>query len=945
MINFQTGLAKTLNLAVNLAALPFRMCHWRLIRFFPIAVLLALWANPNSAQAQASAVVTFTNIPSVVSNTYNGVITLQINGLTNGVTNVVVQKFLDVNTNGVIDAGDILVQQFQLGVGQASIFTNGGTQITVTNFFPGDMTLGTTGQITATFNFQNGDFAQNIVGQYIYRISSPSASEQFPAVTQLFEVTNTFFSSLVTGTVQNADSPGVVIATNALVLLCVVQNGGLNVQAGAVANDSGSFSIRAPPNMGGYQYFLLAARSNWVENASNEPEFTLYPNQTNVETVSLTPATTNVVGRVVDFSSSAGLPGMDGLLVSTDNFVSLYFTDTNGNFTAPVTADNWAAPVNGFAAAFHNYLAWQGYPLFTVTNKLVAITNPLPAATAIFYGTVTNTSVAPAVPMPGVYVTAADNAGHLASAMTDQHGQYVIGVLAGTNQWELAIQANNNPGLNLTNTWVVSPGYVQTNLIATNQAILQNFSIDSAGYTIDGGVFDVEGNPISGVEVDAGGVITGATVANYQAFSTTTASDGSYTLHVSPGIWTVSVNTNSLAELGYTNFPAAQLVTNSGVNISGVNFYVLICGEIEIITTNLPNAMVGSPYSTTLQASACGNITNWSTAYGITLTSLYDGTNINYPAGTVIYSDSNLVGYLETYFTFGFYQGPGDQPVYYFTNISGSAGPYSGGGRTVAFTGLSATVNVSAPFTNKLSIPINGINWTAQPTTQNGSTYSTVLTNAEVLQGLGNGSYNYTANVGSLMTTSGNPSNTVAVLGGAFQSQPTVGNSINLPSTNSYNGSNNVVVWLQSGTNTPGQYSISAYGPQSTNLPPGLALFPDGTISGTPTNSGLYDFTVSVSDTASNASVEPLSILVYPATTITAPSSSAVNGLLSSNTFQIQVNGILSNQNYTVQMSTNLATTNWVTILTTNAASTNSLLVADPNATNPAQFYRVLLGP
>src|SRR5215469_2915378 len=108
--------------------------------------------------------------------------------MTNGVTNVVVQKFLDVNTNGAIDSGDLLVQQFRLAVGQVNVFTNEATltPVTVTNFMPG-ATSSTTGQITIPLNFQNGDFAQSLVGKYFYRVSSPSG--QFLPVTNAFTVT------------------------------------------------------------------------------------------------------------------------------------------------------------------------------------------------------------------------------------------------------------------------------------------------------------------------------------------------------------------------------------------------------------------------------------------------------------------------------------------------------------------------------------------------------------------------------------------------------------------------------------------------------------------------------------------------------------------------------------------------------------------------------------
>src|ERR1700730_15046536 len=80
----------------------------------------------------AQAAVTFTVTPAAVSNTYNGTITLLVTGLTNTET-VVVQKFLDVNANGVIDAGDTLLQQFNLTDG-TNFVIGGVTNINV----PGD---------------------------------------------------------------------------------------------------------------------------------------------------------------------------------------------------------------------------------------------------------------------------------------------------------------------------------------------------------------------------------------------------------------------------------------------------------------------------------------------------------------------------------------------------------------------------------------------------------------------------------------------------------------------------------------------------------------------------------------------------------------------------------------------------------------------------------------
>ena len=62
------------------------------------ALLLLLTLNAQFSLAPAA--VSFTVTPAAVSNTYNGTITLQVGGLTNTDT-VLIQKFLDLNTNGV----------------------------------------------------------------------------------------------------------------------------------------------------------------------------------------------------------------------------------------------------------------------------------------------------------------------------------------------------------------------------------------------------------------------------------------------------------------------------------------------------------------------------------------------------------------------------------------------------------------------------------------------------------------------------------------------------------------------------------------------------------------------------------------------------------------------------------------------------------------------------
>jgi hypothetical protein len=127
----------------------------RIIKWLALLALAIL----NSQLSTTLAAVTFTNTPSTISNTYAGNITLQINGLTNGET-VVFQEFIDANTNGVIDAGDMLVQQFQLTDGQPGMVIGGVTNPVV----PGDTTP-RDGAITAQIVVQPQAFWECLVAK------------------------------------------------------------------------------------------------------------------------------------------------------------------------------------------------------------------------------------------------------------------------------------------------------------------------------------------------------------------------------------------------------------------------------------------------------------------------------------------------------------------------------------------------------------------------------------------------------------------------------------------------------------------------------------------------------------------------------------------------------------------------------------------------------------
>src|ERR1035438_4406763 len=182
--------------------------------------------------------VGFTITPNTVSNTYAGTIQLQITGLTPG-DPVVVQKFLDDNTNGIMDGEDGMVQQFNLTDGQAGMVIG-----TVTNNnVPGDTDGAVNGQITAKLNFPNGDFIQNLVGNYLYKFSSPVG--HFTPQTNNFNVTNFPFGQKFFGNVVSNSSSTTL--SNAVVLLFPPPRPGHKglgqPLADTVANNAGAYAI------------------------------------------------------------------------------------------------------------------------------------------------------------------------------------------------------------------------------------------------------------------------------------------------------------------------------------------------------------------------------------------------------------------------------------------------------------------------------------------------------------------------------------------------------------------------------------------------------------------------------------------------------------------------------------------------------------------------------
>lgn len=468
------------------------------------------------------AAVGFSVTPSSVSNTYSGSITLLVTGLNAGDT-VLVQKYLDANTNGVIDAGDLLLQQFHLMDG--SNFVIGGlTNVNV----PGDADT-VPGQITAKLSFQS-DFSQSIVGNYLFKLSSPEGS-----VTISFAVTNYPYGQKFTGTVV---SNGVAVPYAAVILF---QGGGgndLNPLGGAVANNSGVYTIKAPPGT----YALTAFQSNFVADTGAAANLVLGSGATINTNLTLIAATQTISGSIVDTNNPAiGLPGIFLSVQSTNGLLGICYTDSNGNFITGVTSNQWKIEGQSGPLALHGYVGSQNKVQLNIASASVSgLTIALPKATALFYGTVTDTL---GNPLPEVVEVEAydnnstnNNGEYRADGFTDTNGYYVaaaVGGLGSNDTWQVEIDnAGSFPNYNFS-----QPSFGQnggTNL-AAGVVVPANITALLATNFITGHV-QFDGNPVVGVQVNAYSTDTN----NFQSQSYTDGS-GNYSLNVGNDNWSVNL--------------------------------------------------------------------------------------------------------------------------------------------------------------------------------------------------------------------------------------------------------------------------------------------------------------------------------------------------------------------------------------------------------------------
>jgi hypothetical protein len=476
------------------------------------SITTAWWCTHSAALA-----ATFTVTPSVVSNTYAGVITLDIGGLTNG-EQVAIQKYFDLNGNGVVDPGEPLADAFKISDGGA--FVIGG----VTNLNVPFDSNAATGAITTALNIAPPRTMGNVTGQFLFRLSSPV--QNFSPIFASLTVTNAALAQSVSGVVY---SNGVTPLPGAVVVVLAASpgnNGGGSWAGGAVTDNAGRYRVNLAPG----SYMVFPTCPGYYTDQSLGLQTTLTNGMSITNDLFLTTGSLTLSGRVYDSGNSNGVGGIL-MPIEGGNYLSVAFTDTNGNYTASVAPASWKVKVDSDQVSERAYVSPQDkISVDTSTGSVAGVDIALTKGNALFYGTFTNVAGAP---IANIGLSAQDDSNlYQASGNTDANGKYFVAVLGGPLSW-YCNPDNSDPTL---------AGYLISSSSNTNinvgQALQQNLAALPVTAHISGHVQDSFHNPVTGIGIISSATVNGIPFSSYVV----TDSSGNYSMGAASGTWNVFAN-------------------------------------------------------------------------------------------------------------------------------------------------------------------------------------------------------------------------------------------------------------------------------------------------------------------------------------------------------------------------------------------------------------------
>jgi hypothetical protein len=779
----------------------------------------------------ALAAISFTVTPPATSNAYTGFVTLAGTGLFTNET-VVVRKYIDLNTNGVVDASDFFVEQFRVTDQASATLIGGATNINI----PYDANA-TQGAISASLSILGG-VSQRVVAQYLYVFSSPS--NHFTAVTNSFAITNSSYAQTISGTVVSNATP----IPYAFVLVGYSKNSSdFNPFTGAIANSLGVYSVKVPPGI----YQAVAFKTNFIGVPAGP--FTVASSGSVVTNVSLVAANSTITGRITDSTnSSLALAGF--LVTAQGNGIAASATDTNGNYTLPaIQGSQWKVGGDNGSWNVGGYVRSNDSVKIAITTAVTNVNLSFPRVEAMVYGKVVDTNNNPLanVRLQGQN---GNNGNQLfqGDATTDSNGKYAMGLVAGN--WDAEIDVGSTPPQYSNYVFsVLASAYNNSGngvTLTAGTSIRQDFIGVLATNTISGTLKDNNNVGLAGVTINANATINGT---NFSAQAVTDV-NGFYSCNAANGNWNVSPNCCNQCTDGVPSI--YQCPNNQQTTVANNNKTINFVAQRATVLSGKVTDNVGNPvaninvFANGDAGGSSGAQTDSGGNYALGLSS--GGYTVQLDTGTSGISTHGLIGpFLHVNIA--------STDV---TNFNLVCQPITG---TIAASVTNSSTHVG----------VSGINFDAS-CTLNGTNYDT---GGQTTDGTGkaslavcNGSWTVTANcsdLSSLSLTCPNNNNSVATVSGNspainYLVQPC---TLQINNTNFPPGTNGV--FYDASLSGSGCYPPFNWFYQSGTIPSGLNFGNNGELSGTPTVTGTFTFTVQIQDQQFNTATTNVSITILAA--------------------------------------------------------------------------------
>ena len=401
-------------------------------RVFRLIFLSSTFYFPLLSPAFAAPVVQVS--PSTITSTQQTNIQLSISGITAGET-AFVEQFVDVNQNGYVDSADTLVRSFHVTDGVRSTF-NPNIQ--------GDEDSSVNGVILTTINYYSLTELHS-AGNYLFQATSEGLSSD-----ATFTITPTATAQSVSGTItpESGDFPGAwVVLIDPLVDV---------IRASTFADANGDYQLYVP-EAGSYMVGAITTRSGYYFDTSNFQAVTVVPGgQISGIDILLSTSGYTISGQIVDETNQSN--GINGLQVeiagaddSGNDIFAQTLTDEYGNFSITAPAGTYQGSVYGGhpenGAVQKGFIAYNDGDVLVVSDNITGIVGAVKPVTTYVSGQVIN---AQGSPVPG-FVVSAENWGDVdvfrASAVTDENGNYTLGLIPSTN-WHVEVSWDEDNEIN-----------------------------------------------------------------------------------------------------------------------------------------------------------------------------------------------------------------------------------------------------------------------------------------------------------------------------------------------------------------------------------------------------------------------------------------------------------------------------------------------------------------